>query len=63
MKEKKREENMTDIIAKIEEANATVPSLSTKEKAKQHKITESSYTYEAKDVILYALGVGVKGAR
>ena len=59
VKEKKREENMTDIVAKIEEANATVPSLSTEEKAKQRKTTESSYTYEAKDVILYALGVGV----
>lgn len=62
VKEKTREENMTDLMTKIEEANATVPeskSLSMKEKTKQHKIAESSYTYEAKDVILYALGVGV----
>ena len=59
-KEKKREENMTDIIAKIEEADASVSgSKSMEEKVKQQKITESSFTYEAKDVILYALGVGV----
>jgi len=59
-KEKKKEEDMTDIIARIEEANASVSeSKTTEEKAKQQKIAESSFTYEAKDVILYALGVGV----
>lgn len=58
VKPKLRGDAMTDLIPIIQEANTTVPE-SGKASSKTLEIRESQCTFEAKDVILYALGVGV----
>ena len=56
---------MAELISKIEEAKSmsksaeSVETLSIDEKVRQLKAPESHFTYEFRDVILYALGVGV----
>lgn len=58
VKPKLRGDAMTDLIPIIQEANTTVPE-NGKASSKTLEIRESQCTFEAKDVILYALGVGV----
>ena len=63
---RKAGEVMAELLSKQEEAKAASSSvandktLSIDEKVRQLKVPESRFTYEFKDVILYALGVGVK---
>ncbi|KAJ7387266.1 hypothetical protein OS493_004242 [Desmophyllum pertusum] len=56
VKAKTRGDNMTDIMANVEEAKGTVPG---SEKAKLHEVPESHFTFDVNNVIQYALGVGV----
>ena len=58
--------DMADLLSKLEEAKAASISvesgetLSIDEKVRRLKAPESHFTYEFRDVILYALGVGVR---
>ena len=63
---KKSSVEVAEILSKLEEAKAASvlakrsKSLSVNEKVRQLKVPESPFTYGFRDVILYALGVGVK---
>ena len=59
VKPKLKGEYMTDLIAKLEEAKVTVPGSKASSSEQKAKVPEKSFTFEAKNVILYALGVGV----
>lgn len=56
VKAKTRDDNMTDIMANVEEAKGTAPG---SEKAKLREVPESHFTFDVNNVIQYALGVGV----
>ncbi|KAL9981777.1 hypothetical protein ACROYT_G010524 [Oculina patagonica] len=54
VKPKVKGEHMTDLIAQLEESK-----VSSEGEAKANKVPEKHFSFEAKNVILYALGVGV----